>query len=131
MAKGLSAIIAIGLIVALPGFAHGYALSREAKSGKATLMYEYGNWKDGCLSDGGVVKVLSKPLHGKLTPKRAAVTIKSSRFNPMSKCIGKRIQGFVVYYTSAPEFRGTDNFTIEVSYPPHPPAVDTFNVQVR
>ena len=45
MAKGLSATIAIALIVALSGFAHGYTLSREAESGKATLMYEYGNWK--------------------------------------------------------------------------------------
>ena len=131
MAKGLSATIAIALIVALSGFAYGYTLSREAESGKATLMYEYGNWKADCSSHGGVVKALSKPQHGKLTPKRATVTVKASRFTPTSKCIGKQIQGFVVYYTSAPGFRGTDKFTIEVRYPGHPPAIDTFTVQVR
>jgi hypothetical protein len=132
MARELTAAaVALALIFALPGIAHGYTLSREASSGKKTLMYEYGNWRGGCSSYGGVVKVLSKPQHGKLTPKRATITIKSSRYAPGSKCIGKAIQGFVVHYISAPGFRGNDNFTIEVSYPPHPPSVDTFTVHVK
>jgi hypothetical protein len=95
------------------------------------VMYEYGNWKSDCSSHGGIVKVLTKPQHGKLTPVRENVTIRASRFPRDMSCYGKQILGFVVYYTPQPQFVGFDTFAIEVTYPGHPPDVDTFSVNVK
>lgn len=131
MRRAFSVITAITLIAASSSVAHGYSLSRTALSGKSALMYEYGNWKADCSSHGGVVKVVSKPQHGTLTPVRQAVTIKNSRFSRDMSCRGRQIHGFVVYYRSRPAFVGMDNFTIEVTYPGRPPSIDTFTVQVR
>jgi hypothetical protein len=131
MAKGFSNVLAITLMLANCGFAYGKMLSKTAQSGKATLMYQYGNWKADCSTHGGVVKVLTRPQHGRLTPRREIVTIKASRFTGVTKCFGKQIQGFVVYYTSTPGFRGADNFAIEVSYPKFPTQIDTFTVAVE
>ena len=93
-------------------------------------MYQYGYWEADCSSGGGVVKVLAKPQHGRLVPKRESVVIRRSRFTGATRCAGKTINGFVVYYTSTPGFRGVDTFVIEVSYPKHPPDIDSFSVTV-
>jgi hypothetical protein len=132
MAKGsFTGAIAIALAVTIFGSAHGKTLRRTAVSGKPTVMYEYGNWKSDCSSHGGIVKVLTKPQHGKLTPVRENVTIRASRFPRDMSCYGKQIPGFVVYYTPQPGFVGFDTFAIEVTYPGHPPDIDTFSVDVK
>jgi len=95
-------------------------------------MYKYGNWKPAdCSTTGGTVKVLKKPEHGTLVPKRETISIGISRHHGKTACFGKSIDGFVVYYTSASGYRGPDNFTIAVTYGRHAAAVDTYTVNVE
>jgi hypothetical protein len=94
-------------------------------------MYKYGNWKSDCSPNGGVVKALTKPAHGKISPRRETIMISESRFTGPSKCAGRQIPGFNVYYTSDPNYRGADSFSIEVSYPGFPTQIDRFSVRVE
>ena len=122
----------ISVVMAMTiGPARAKTLSLTVQSGKAAKMYEYANWKADCSSANGVVNVLTKPQHGVISPHRETVLIRRSRFVPNTRCAGKYISAFVVYYTSKSGFRGADNFTIEVSYPPHPNEIDTFTVIVK
>ena len=86
-------------------------LVKTVRSGEPVLMYRYAHWRpDDCSADLGVVKVLAKPRHGKLTPLRETRPIPASGTrNPGPiKCIGKPTPMFAVYYTSHPRFRGVD-----------------------
>jgi len=128
----LSPVVAIALIVAIPDVSRALTLQREATSGKQTVMWKYGNWQKDCSPQVGTVRVLAKPQHGKLYPSRETITLKYNRFSPNSTdCIGKRIPGFVVYYTSSPGFRGTDTFQIELTHPNRGADIDNFTVQVK
>jgi hypothetical protein len=125
--------LAIGcaLVCGAPGIAQAKAVGRTATSGKATLMYVYMNWKRDCSPDLGIVKVLTRPQHGKLMPRRVDAPIGPSRFYGVTHCQGRPTKGFQVHYTSAPGFHGIDSFAIEVTYTNHPPEVDTFTVTVE
>jgi hypothetical protein len=124
-------VIGCALICGAPAIAHAKALVRTATSGQPALMYVYMNWKRDCSPDLGIVKVLSKPQHGKLTPRRVDAPIGPSRFYGITHCHGKPTKGFQVHYTSVPGFRGIDRFAIEATYTNHAPEVDTFTVTVE
>lgn len=95
-------------------------------------MYVYKSWKIAdCTGYSGVVKALSKPQHGKLTPRSVSARIGVSRYLGRTHCLGKAVPGFQVEYTSTPGFRGVDKFTIEVTFGDHAPEVDTFTVNVE
>jgi hypothetical protein len=107
-------------------------VTRTAASGKPTIVWSCAHWKSDCSPDLGV-KVLVKPEHGTLVPREVQGTIKHPglrRPGPVA-CIGKPTPTFKVYYTSAPGFRGTHHFKVEVSYRGDRPDVDTFTVDVR
>src|SRR5438067_1407170 len=65
-----------------------------------------------CLSNSGVVKVVTKPQHGKLAPRVMDWVIRGRG----EACRGKLIQAFVVYYTPDRGFYGDDHFRLEVTY---------------
>jgi hypothetical protein len=119
------------LVLIFPIFSHAFTLQREAISGKKTVMWRYSLYRAGCLPEGGVVKVLAKPQHGKLSSSREIITLRRDRFTSRTDCIGKQLPGFVVHYTSVPGFRGTDTFQIELTHPRSGSDVDTFTVNVR
>jgi hypothetical protein len=78
------------------------------------------------------VKVLTKPQHGKLSNRKISTPITISRFGPVGKCYGKLIGGFEVYYTPAPGFRGSDQFSIELTWEAaHKHEIDSYVVTVQ
>jgi hypothetical protein len=116
--------------------AHSDTLARRAKSGQPTKMVVYHSWKPrDCSEKFGVVKVVTKPQHGKLTPSQVVDTVTISRLNPSSPCIGTRQRGFRVDYTSDPGYRGVDSFVLEVTFgrrrPLTPTVSDTYTVNVE
>jgi len=115
------------------GNAYAEDFVKSSKSGQPTLMHVYRSWNKDCTSNIGVVKVLSKPLHGTLKPSHVTSTIGTSRRNPerTEHCRGKSTDGFRVDYTSALNFRGTDHFQIQFSYGKRNTDIDNFTVNVQ
>ena len=103
-------------------------------AGQTTIVFVYRSW-DGksCTSMFGVVKVSVKPQHGKLTNRIIEATIPGvHRFGTSGQCSGQSTKGFAVFYTPASGFRGTDTFTLDISWPHSGrQATDTFAVTVR
>jgi hypothetical protein len=127
-------LMMVCVLICGPTIAHAKTLLKTVSSGVETLMYSYATWKSkDCSPEIGVVKVLAKPQHGKLTPKETAGTIRTRglRYAGPAACIGKPTPVFKVYYISEGGFRGSDRFKIEVTYRGRPPDVDTFTVDVK
>lgn len=97
-----------------------------------TPVHTYLSWNDDCSPNTGVVKVATRPQHGKLTPSQVSAVARQNRFSTYGTvCLGKTMPGFRVTYTSAPGYRGTDSFAIEVIYGNRQPILDTYTVIVE
>jgi hypothetical protein len=118
------------VLVAMSNLAHGRTVIRSVGAGKS-LMWRYGNVQKDCSPEGGVIKVHTRPQHGKVTQQPGLTPITFARFPEMVPCLGKIINGLHVYYVPDPGFRGTDSFSIEVIYPGHPTDIDAFTVNVQ
>lgn len=120
------------LLCFFAGTAHAEDFVRSANSGRSTKMHIYRSWTTDCKSTLGIVKVLSKPSHGTLTPTEVTAPIGVSRWNPenTAHCKGVSTNGFRVDYVSAPGFRGTDNFQIQFTSGKHVD-VDRYTVNVH
>ena len=79
-----------------------------------------------CLSSSGLVKVLTKPQHGKLMPRVMDYVIPRRG----QACGGKLIQAFVVHYTPDRAFRGNDRFSLDVTYGNGEREVDNYTISV-
>jgi hypothetical protein len=127
--------LVIGALIALAAtcnMARGNrTLTRQVAPGQTIVMWRYGNLQKDCSPEGGIVKVRTRPQHGKLTQQRGLVPITYVRFPEMAPCIGRVINGIVVSYTADPGFHGSDSFAIEVMYLGHPTDVETFTVNVQ
>lgn len=85
-----------------------------------------------CGSVHGVVKVLTKPQHGRLSNRLIPTTIGLSRFGSSGQCYGKPTTGFAIYYTPVRGFRGTDSFSFDIRWPViSRQATDTYTVNVQ
>jgi hypothetical protein len=123
----LCAIVVFGITDA----AHAEQFVRTVNSGQTALMYSYASWTKDCQPAHGVVKVLTKPRHGRLFPSKGNITVTRSRFAEYAHCIGMKINGFKVEYRSTPGYHGTDSFTIEAAWGTANREVDHYTVTVR
>jgi hypothetical protein len=112
--------------------AHAMDFDRSAKSGQTTRMGVYSNWGSDCKDRLGIVKVISKPSHGKLVPSQVASRVVWTRVTAdgSTPCKGMPVQGFRVDYTSTPGFRGVDTFVLQFTYGNHVD-IDHFTVSVH
>ncbi len=95
-------------------------------------MKVYHHWNNSdCSASVGIVKVVSKPLHGKLIPVHVASRIPHNRMGSNDSCFGKPAPGFEVRYTASAGFHGTDSFVIEVTYGNQAPVTDSYSVSVQ
>ena len=124
-------ILATALAIAATSDARAHNVTKNARSGQTALMWRYGSFQNDCSPAAGTIKVRAKPMHGRITQQSGTVTMHVPRFRENIQCVGATREGLLVYYTSEPEFRGVDSFSIEVIYPSHPTDVDTFSVHVR
>jgi hypothetical protein len=108
------------------------AETRTVRSGVTTPIHTYLSWNNDCSPNTGVVKVATRPQHGKLTPRKVTAVARQNRFSSYGTvCLGKSMPGFEVDYTSTPGYRGTDSFAIEVIYGNRNPILDTYTVTVE
>jgi hypothetical protein len=108
------------------------AADASVKSGVPTPIHTYLSWNNDCSPNAGVVRVATKPQHGKLTPSKVAAVARQNRFSTYATvCLGRTMPGFRVVYTSTPGYRGADSFAIEVIYGGRSPIMDVYNVNVE
>jgi hypothetical protein len=126
-------VLVAGSILAfgISGFARAEDLTRTVEAGTTTVVHTYLSWDAHCVSNSGVVKVLVKPQHGKLTPQISETKIGQSRFTGSTACAGKPIKGFKVLYRPEDNFHGTDTFTVEATYGSGRSTVDVYMVTVK
>jgi hypothetical protein len=122
-------LVVLPALALCPATASADYFTRTAKSGVTSRMFTYHAHGEDCRAAGGIIKVVTKPEHGKLVPSREMSTIKGARNR--STCIGATIPGFRVDYTSAPGYRGDDNFAIEYTFGSGGVVLDRFTVHVE
>jgi hypothetical protein len=80
-------------------------------------MNTYHSWDQDCASNSGMVKVLTKPEHGTLTPRIVDWRIsRLRRSQQQSPCAGTPIKAFEVSYRSDDGFVGVDTFTLDIMF---------------
>ncbi len=94
-------------------------------------MHAYHSWGSGCVARTGVVKVLTKPQHGKLTTRIVDSKVPRHRTRGATACFGKPIKAFQVDYTSRRGFRGTDSFKLEATFGSGLREIDTYTITVK
>ncbi|KIZ41287.1 MULTISPECIES: hypothetical protein [Rhodopseudomonas] len=118
------------LLVFLPNAASADSFVRNVRSGVETKVFSYHAHRRDCSEKAGVIRVVTKPQHGRLIPGREVSTLKRNRFNPEDACVGAQLNGFRVNYRSEPGYRGEDSFVIEYTLPRRS-VTDYFTVIVR
>jgi hypothetical protein len=118
------------LVFGITGLAQAKDLSRTVSSGQTAEMVNYRSWNNNCVSTTGVVKVLTKPQHGKLSTRIIDTTIGTPRIQRKVDCTGVPTKGFQVSYTSERGFHGTDSFSLDITWPTHRD-IDHFTVAVQ
>jgi hypothetical protein len=122
-------ILVLIVLAAISNLAHGRTVTRQVGSGKVSWMWGYGNVQKDCSPERGIIKLQTRPKHGKVSKRNGLIPIIFARFPEMAPCRGRLIDGVQVYYASDPGFHGADSFSIEVMYPGHPADIDTFTVR--
>jgi hypothetical protein len=129
--RAWEAVASIALIVT-SNVAHARDNTISVGAGKVIRVWTYGNVQKDCSTEGGIIKVHTRPQHGKITQQPGLTVIGSwTRYPEQVPCRGKTTNGIHVYYVSDPNFHGTDSFSIEVIYPGHPTDIDTFTMNVQ
>lgn len=107
--------------------------TKTVPAGQTTRVAVYTAWDPQyCGSVFGVVKILVKPQHGKLSSRPIDTAIPSSRFGSSGQCYGKPTKGFGIFYAAPGGFRGTDTFTLDISWPAiSKQATDTYSISVQ
>lgn len=122
--------ILTGAMICAPT-AEARSFLRVTKSGVPLRVWTYHSWTKECDDNSGVVRVVTKPQHGKLKPVRDVSPVQAAR-NPADPCRGTVLKGFQVVYTSAPGYRGMDSFVVEFTSPRvRTPIVDEFTMHVE
>lgn len=113
--------------------AQAQSRTKTVPAGQTTRVAVYTAWDPQyCGSVFGVVKITVKPQHGKLTNRVIDTTIPNSRFGSSGQCYGKPTKGFAIFYAAPRGFRGTDSFTLDVSWPAiSRQATDTYAINVQ
>jgi hypothetical protein len=111
--------------------AHADTFYRSVAPGESARMRDYKSWDSNCVSRSGMVKVNSKPQNGKLTTRIVNSVMGRSRISGLATCQGVPAKALQVNYTAARGFRGTDTFTLDVTYGDGSSLVDTFIVTVH
>jgi hypothetical protein len=117
------------------GLSGGPALAKDINltvpAGRTTFVNIERSWDRDCVSNGGIVKVLTKPQNGRITNRTVNSAIVHSRFSPVGSCFGKAIKGFAIYYSPKQGFHGIDSFTLEKTFGSGKQVTDTYTVTVE
>jgi hypothetical protein len=121
------------LLCSMPNLLQARDINLTFVSGKTSRVWTYHSWNHAtCETASGVVRVLTKPSHGKVSNHVVDSTLKNNHYGqPIKSCPGVRIKAFEVDYTSAPGFHGTDSFILDVTWSTGSHDTDTYTITVR
>ena len=107
--------------------------NKTVRSGVTVSMHHYRSWGADCKTNGGVVKLVTRPQHGKLVTRTIDSRIEINRFarGGATPCTGTPIKAFEVSYTSARGYHGADSFVIEMVNGNGSRDVDHYTVDVQ
>jgi hypothetical protein len=84
----------------------------KAQSGKDVRVGAYINIQPDCTSGAlPTIRLVNPPVHGKVAIKKAKANATNYK-----QCLAVEVPAYVAIYRSAPDFTGTDSFTVEVKY---------------
>ena len=129
--KGLAVALGCVLVYGLPA-AQAKQFNQTVQAGKTTKMHAYHSRNRECGPNNSVVKVLTKPTHGKLTNHFVNSIIKNDHWGRLdTRCAGTPTKAFQVDYTPSPGFHGIDNFSLDVTWGGVMHDIDTYTVTVN
>ena len=115
-------------LAALTAHAQGNVVEREVKaaSGRDARVGVYTDIKPDCTSGPlPAIRLVTPPAHGAVNVKRG--TLKATNFK---QCLATEVPAFVALYRGTAEFDGTDEFTLEITWPGGRKELQHFRVKV-
>jgi hypothetical protein len=128
--KGLAVALGCILVFGLSD-AQATQFSQSVPAGQTTKIHVYHSLNQECRPNNGVVKVLTKPAHGRVTNQLVQRVIKKDHWGRPDPCAGTLTKAFQVDYTPSAGFHGVDNFSLDVTWGGGTHEVDTYSVTVQ
>ena len=129
LASRVALVIAIlGGLPATLAQAQGNIAERELKAaaGRDLRVGVYTDIRADCTSGPlPAIKLAAPPAHGAVTVKRG--TLKATN---VKQCLATEVPAFVAFYRAAPDFRGSDQFALEITWPDGRKQVQRFRIDV-
>jgi uncharacterized membrane protein len=108
--------------------AQGNIAERELKAapGKDLRVGVYTDIRPDCTSGPlPAIRLATPPAHGAVTVKRG--TLKATN---LKQCLATEASAFVAFYRAVPDFRGSDQFALEITWPDGRKQVQRFHIDV-
>jgi hypothetical protein len=126
----------LALIGALPALALDWQV--KTKPGKEVVAHRYTTGISKTCRILGLPKITItvKPLNGSVDIRKAsAIALTARRYDDerdqKNPCVGMMLEGYEIYYTPNPDFRGTDRVSYIVAWPGGGRAKDTVEIDVK
>jgi len=122
------ALAALMCLPALVAQAQGNLPERELKAapGRDLRVGIYTNVRQDCTSGPlPAIRLAAPPAHGAVTVKRG--TLKATNFK---QCLATEAPAFIAFYRAVPDFRGSDEFALEISWPDGRKQIQRFRIDV-
>jgi hypothetical protein len=122
------ALAVVGCLPAVAAQAQGNIAEREFKAapGKDLRVGVYTDIRPDCTSGPlPAIRLAAQPAHGAVTVKRGML-----KATNLKQCLATEAPAFVAFYRAALDFRGSDQFALEITWPDGRKQVQRFRVDV-
>jgi hypothetical protein len=122
------ALAALLYLPATAAFAQGNIAERELKTapGRDLRVGIYTDIRQDCTSGPlPAIRLATPPAHGAVNVKRG--TLKATN---IKQCLATEVPAFVAFYRAKPDYRGSDQFVLEISWPDGRKQLQHFRIDV-
>jgi hypothetical protein len=122
------ALAALLCLPAVAALAQGNVPERELKTapGRDLRVGIYTDIRQDCTSGPlPAIRLATPPAHGAVNVKRGM--LKATNFK---QCLAAEVPAFVAFYRAKPDFRGSDQFALEISWPDGRKQLQHFRIDV-
>jgi hypothetical protein len=122
------ALAILGCLSVVAAQAQGNIAERELKAapGKDLRVGVYTDIRPDCTSGPlPAIRLAAPPAHGAVAVKRG--TFRATNFK---QCLATEAPALVAFYRAAPDFRGSDQFALELTWPDGRKQVQRFRIEV-
>jgi hypothetical protein len=122
------ALVLLGCLAAVAAQAQGNVAERELKAapGKELRVGVYTDIRPDCTSGPlPAIRLAAQPAHGAVTVKRGML-----KATNLKQCLATEAAAFVAFYRAASDFRGSDQFALEITWPDGRKQLQRFRIDV-